>query len=457
MAVKVQNPQNIRKAKRWDEKDDSALLELLRKKIKEVTLAIKEAPSPFMRSRLKAKRKHYKEMASKVADGTYNGDIIFSEMQAAAALRTQEVLNRDRFLTPSEAKKYVSSYEDMDFDYERYFRKTRYYGRSLPILMTIITLILLAYFLIGIVLPPKLKTQLNSYQMKPDAVFVFKLGPDELDFKVENDGNWPSGDWRIVGGVEQKLAQGERYIDPSTEEAPEYVDLYKDLGMRTIDVSVLDVIQAWFSTKMLQKVRLDFIEDLPIFPRTSWFSVKYMEKAESNIVNLRNEDGSFNTIILLKYISGYCIILFLLISIILAIVCLFLNIGRIFSFTTRKFHSLHILLLIFGILTAILPAIMSIEASNDIIPALKNYFIHMGDISAFKRAELSTMMISVFAFIPAIASFLLLILPKIFKNRLKKRPTFVPKGNRPRLKQEELLEQLAYDNVEKAYQSSARR
>ena len=57
MAVKVQNTKNIRKAKRWNEKDDAALLELLRKKTKEVNLAIKEAQSPFMRARLKAKER----------------------------------------------------------------------------------------------------------------------------------------------------------------------------------------------------------------------------------------------------------------------------------------------------------------------------------------------------------------------------------------------------------------
>lgn len=458
MAVKVQNTKNIRKARRWDEKDDSALLELLRKKIKEVTLAIRDAPSPFMRARLKAKRKHYKDMATKVADGTYNGDIIFSEMQAAAALRTQEAINRERFLTPSEAKKYISSYEDMDFDYERYFRKTRYYGRSLPILMTIITIILLAYFLVGALLPASVKTQLNDYSLKPDAVFSFKLGENELDFKVKNDGNWPSGDWRIVNGVEQRLAYGERYVDPNTEQEPEYVFLYKDLGMLIIDISAFDIIKAWFFTKMLQKVRLDFIEDLPFFKGASrWFNIKYMEKAEANIVNLRNEDDSFNTVILVKYISGYCIILLLVVSFILTIVCLFLSIGRIFSFTTRKFHSLHIMLFIFGLLIALLPALMAIEASNEIIPAFKNYLIYMSDISAFKKAETATMTISLFAFVPVITSFLLLLLPKIFKNRLKKRPTFIPKGNRPRRQTGEIIEQIAYDNVEKAYQNSDKR
>ena len=91
-------------------------------------------------------------MANKVANGTYNGDIIFSEMQAAAAAHSRS-LKRDRFSNPSEARKYINSYEDMDFDYEAYFRKTRYYGVFLPILLTLLTIIFLAFFALPAFMP----------------------------------------------------------------------------------------------------------------------------------------------------------------------------------------------------------------------------------------------------------------------------------------------------------------
>lgn len=455
MAVRVQNEMNIRKAKRWNEKDDAALLELLRKKVKEVNLAIKESTSPFMRSKLKAKKAHYKSMANKVANGTYNGDIIFSEMQAAAALRTQDILKQNRYSDPREAKKYINSYEDMDFDYERYFRKTRYYGRLLPILMTVLTFVILAYFILGAFLPASIKHTLNSeYGIKPDVFFTFKLGPDDKDFRMSNEkGDWPDGDWVYSGGVEQKLTHGEPYVDPSTGEQPEYVYLYTDLGMRTINVSSFDIIKAWFRTKMLKSVRIDFLEDDDHFKGPSWFYVKYMDKAEADIVNLRDSDGGFNLPVLIKYLAGYGTILLLIVSFVLAIVALIINIARIFSYTTRRFHTLHILLMIFSLLILLLPALMAMEGTN-VIDAFKNYFVF--DYSDFLESE-STMMISLFGFVPVVLSLLLLLLPKIFKNRLKKRPTFVPKGNRPRLEKEQKMKELAYDNVRRAYQNNTRR
>ena len=63
-----------------------------------------------MRSKLKASKKaHYKDMYVKLRNGTYNGDIIFSEMQAAAALRTKDILKQERFSDPAQGRKYINS------------------------------------------------------------------------------------------------------------------------------------------------------------------------------------------------------------------------------------------------------------------------------------------------------------------------------------------------------------
>lgn len=457
MAVKIQNESTIRKAKRWNEKDDAALAELLRKKIREVDLAIKEAPSPFMRSKLRAKKAHYKSMSAKVANGTYNGDIIFSEMQAAAALRTQDALRYQRYSNPAEARKYVNSYEDMDLDYESYFRKTRYFGKFLPILTAFLTLVMLAFFVIGAFVPAATKQSLNTDQgIKVDTLFYFKLGPDALDFRVKNDGKWPDGDWRYVEGEEQVLAQGVPYVAPGETEPEEYVYLYSDLGMRTVNISSFDIIKAWFRTKMLSKVRLDFLEDSPYFQGSSWFYAKYMASAEADIPNLRNEDGSFNWSIIIKYIAGYGTILSLIAAFLLGIVCLIINIARIFSYTTRRFHVLNFLLLFLSILIIILPALMSMEGT-DAIGAFTKYFSF--DHVAFLEDPAKTLILNMFAFIPAGIAIIMLILPKLFKNRLKRRPSFVPKGNRPRQikSQEQTMQQLAYDNVRRAYRSQPRR
>ncbi len=40
--------------------------------------------------------------------------------------------------------------------------------------------------------------------------------------------------------------------------------------------------------------------------------------------------------------------------------------------------------------------------------------------------------ISVLMLLPAAISLIMMILPLFFKNRLKRRPTYVPAGNRPR-------------------------
>ena len=451
MAVKVQNVSNIRKSKRWNEKDDAALAELLKKKIKEVDLSIKAAPSPFMRSKLKARKAHYKDMYVKLENGTYNGDIIFSEMQAAAALRTKDILKQERFSDPAQGRKYINSYEDMDFDYEAYFRKTRYYGAFLPIIMTIITIILIAFFLIGAFLPRDFSHSFyDSSGLKIDTLFYFKLGRNELDYRIDNTGDWPDGDWRGQDKKQQRLTYGEPYIDPETQEAPEHVYLYSDLGLRTININTFDIVKAWFYTKMLASVRLDFLEDRAPFQGISWFYTKYMHSAEENIAYLRNEDGSFDFSILIKYLAGYGTILSVIIAFVLLVVCLVINIGRIFSYTSRRLHILHFLLLFFSVLAVILPAFMAMEGT-EIGPALKNYFVF--DHVEFMTKEQYTLMLSPLAFVPAGGAFLLLILPKIFKNRLKRKPTFVPKGNRPRRHLEHKMDQIAYGNVRRAYQS----
>ena len=87
--------------------------------------------------------------------------------------------------------------------------------------MTIITIILIAFFLIGAFLPRDFSHSFyDSSGLKIDTLFYFKLGRNELDYRIDNTGDWPDGDWRVQDKKQQRLTYGEPYIDPETQERP---------------------------------------------------------------------------------------------------------------------------------------------------------------------------------------------------------------------------------------------
>ena len=123
MAVKVRNVRNAKKAKLWDEKDDAALLTLLKRKVKDVNIALRECETPYERARLKKQKEHYKNMLHKVETGSYNGDIIFNELKASAALNQEQALSSRAHASVRGGKIYNKSYDPIDFDYDSAFRK----------------------------------------------------------------------------------------------------------------------------------------------------------------------------------------------------------------------------------------------------------------------------------------------------------------------------------------------
>ena len=345
--------------------------------------------------------------------------ILYSANAGSRCSRTKDILKQERFSDPAQGRKYINSYEDMDFDYEAYFRKTRYYGAFLPIIMTIITIILIAFFLIGAFLPRDFSHSFyDSSGLKIDTLFYFKLGRNELDYRIDNTGDWPDGDWRVQDKKQQRLTYGEPYIDPETQEAPEHVYLYSDLGLRTININTFDIVKAWFYTKMLASVRLDFLEDRAPFQGISWFYTKYMHSAEENIAYLRNEDGSFDFSILIKSrrlwhdIKRYY-------SVCALGGILVINIGRIFSYTSRRLHILHFLCCS-SACTVILPALR-----NGDRPALKNYFCLTMEFMTKEQYTLCSVHLRLCR-----RRRIFTVLPKIFKNRLKK-AHLVPKETAP--------------------------
>ena len=205
MAVKVRNVRNAKKAKLWDEQDDAALLTLLRRKIRDVNIALRECETPYERTRLRKQRDHYKAMLGKVETGSYNGDIIFSELKASAALHQEQALSSRAHASVRGGKIYNKSYDPMDFDYEAAFRKKRYFGVALPIFMTVLSLLLIAVFVIGFFLPSEINDKIyDNTGLDLRTYVVYRLGETSdgnvIDLEIDNEG------FETVAGLVLKLA-----------------------------------------------------------------------------------------------------------------------------------------------------------------------------------------------------------------------------------------------------------
>ncbi len=429
MAVRINNTENIRKAKRWSEADDAALCILLKKKIKDASISIRESDSPYERAKIKSHRNHYKSMLRKVEGGGYNGDIIFSELRAATALRGSQAAQVAEYGTVSGAKKYNNSYNDMDFDYETAFRKKRYYGAGLPIIMLILSIIFVGIFIMGAFipyLPTKVKDVISETGVSFDSLFVYRIGEGNLDIAITNDGNWPTG--TFSGKAPE---QGKPYQD-AYKNTPETVKLNADLGMLTINITPFDIVKAWFRTPMLKKTRIDFLEDSKFFKGTSYYYICFLSgtKGDSLVIK-KDEEGNFDTSVIIRHIGTYGTILFLIISFLLGIVSIITNIIRIVTYTSRKLHIVSLLSLIFSLLCMAAPAFAMIEGT-EIVPAFKSYFMSLTNYTKFTSSPDTTVGIGILFFIPSAISLIMMLLPKLMRNRLKKRPTYVPKGNRPR-------------------------
>ncbi len=433
MAVKANTTENLRKSKRWNERDDAALCLILKKKIQETTVGMRECNTPYERSRLKSQKDHFKEMLHKVESGSYNGDIIFGEMKAAAMLHSNETATFNYRSTTKGAKDYLNSYTDTDFDYESALRKKRYYGFSLPLILMILSVLIIAVFATTAFVPAKLREDMHK-DTNLDALFIYRLSEDS-DISITNDGNWPSGTYGkdADGYAIEPQVQGEPYADEYGNK-PATVLLFKDIGMQTIDISTFDVVKAWFSTPMLKKVRLDFLEDNKLFQGTSYYYKCYMEgdKASSYKIT-KDENGNLDISSIFRYVGVYGTIYCVILAVIFAILGIIMNFFRIFRYTSRKPHFTSWIGFIFCFIALICPALADVD-SMAILPAISNYFNAFLNSTAFLAEPTSTAGVSLLFLVPLALNLVLMILPKFFRNRFKKIPRFVPKGNENRLR-----------------------
>ncbi len=426
MAVKVNNIENVRKAKRWTEADDAALCILLKKKIKDTGVALRESETPYERAKLKARRNQYKSMLRKVEEGGYNGDIIFSELRAANALRGEQAARMNEYSTVAGAKKYNNAYTDVDFDYESAFRKKRYYGVALPLFLLLLSIIFVGIFIMGAFLPTSIAEEASEIGVPIDSLFVYRIGENTLDIAITNDGKWPTGTFRGDAPV-----QGKPYED-AFGNIPETVKLNGDLGMITININPFDIVKAWFHTPMLAKTRIDFLEDSKYFQGTTYYYLCFLSGTKAEALEIKkDEDGNYDNSVIIRYIGTYGTIMFLIATFLLGVVNIIVNICRLFSYTSRKVHILSTVCFVLSALCLISPALAMIEGT-DIMGAFKSYFMSLTNYDGFIANADTTVGVGILFFVPIAISLLMMILPIIFRNRLKKRPTYVPKGNKPR-------------------------
>ncbi len=411
----------------WTERDEAVLVELLKRKIKELKYDMRECDSPYARAKLRSKREEYKTLLDKVERSDYDPNILAAELKTHSQYNAVERSKKEKKLG-----RYADAYSDVNFDFESYFNRTRYFGAGAPIISIVLILALLAVMLlsvfmsIGDISNIESNLQFGDMNMSLTSIGYIKLGPGEMDFQVENDGNWPEGTW---GYEEQALKQGELYYDSNYDNPPQ-VYLYQDLGMTSINITTLDVIKALFRTPMLSEDRIDIIENQNSMQGVSWYYIRFMRNASEDIAIEKGEDGNYDGVKIIKHIATYGTIIFLVAMILLCLVEIVLNIGRLFSYTSRRLHVIPLLILIFGILTLICPAFLDLTSIEDgaIGDAFNNYFVMSWE--DFLQTDGGNVAFNLFFAILLVIPLVVTLLPLFFRNRVAKTVAYVPKGNK---------------------------
>ncbi|HOK82124.1 MAG TPA: hypothetical protein PLS05_04225 [Clostridia bacterium] len=416
----------------WTEKDEALLIDLLNRKINEIKFDIREAESPYIKARLRAKRKEYKAILAKVITGDYNSNVIAAELASAKLALASERNKQVKSLG-----KYADRYSEVDFDFKTFFGKTRYYGAGLPFFMVLILAVMACFMLISFILPAatinSIEDSISSdIKLSVTSIAYIRLGPGEQDFRVPNDGNWPKGTYQtpndyLPNGVEYKAPDGT---------VPEYVFLYADLKMVSIDITAVDMLKAVFRMPMFSRNRVDFIENLDQMQGRSWYYIRFMnaENRLNSMEIVKDASGKYDWTAIVRYIATNGAVVCLWVTVILCLAELILCVFRMFTYTSRRLHVIPILILLFGLLTMIMPAFAEVEALNGdgILSALTGYFTPYFD-EFLAESSLQIIINLLYLIVLVAVPILLIILPLVMHNRQPKPITFVPKGNRPHI------------------------
>lgn len=416
----------------WTERDEAVLVELLKRKIHELKYDIRDATSPYAKRHLKDKREEYKTLLYKVEAGEYDPNILANELQTHSQYSNKKLDKKKKKLG-----RYADAYTDVDFDYEGYFSKTRYFGAALPIVMLILLIVFMGIIFSAAFIPMESMVAVEDsisegmdVRMSFGSVAYFRLGPNENDFSIINNGEWPKGAFLFE---EHKYEQGEKYEDPVTLVPPERVLLYEDAEMIAIDVTILDIIKAMFKTEPFAENRLDPIENLGVMQGPSWYYLKYIRDRKEDLKIRKMEDGSYDNVAIIRAVATYGTIVSLILMVLLAFIELILCIGRLFSYTSRRLHAIPIFIVIFGLITMFLPAFLDINAAtNDAVKeCLQNYFKTSWTEIVELGENAPTITFNMLFPLLLIFPLLISIMPLFFRNREAKTVAFVPKGNKP--------------------------
>ena len=330
---------------KWTERDEAVLVDLLKRKIHEIKWEIRDSDSPYARAKLRRTRTEYKKLLEKVERGDYDANILAAEMKTHSEYNTVQRQKREKALG-----RYADAYAGIDFDFESYFSKTRYFGAACPLVMLVLTILLLVALFLSSFLSADMINSVNEsfydmtgIRLSLTSIGYIRLGPNEMDFEVPNDGNWPSGTFTNPA---EATPQGQRWEDKENNIYPDTVWLFENLGMDTIDITVYDVIKALFRTPMMSENRIDVIENLDEMQGPSWYYVRFIRDRADDIVIERDENGDLNGLNIVRHIATYGTIVFLILTIILAAIEVIMNIGRLFSYTSRRLHALPIFILL---------------------------------------------------------------------------------------------------------------
>ncbi len=397
----------------WEQGDETLLLYTIEDKLASLDQAIKDADRPSRRNKLKAEKKAYRDMQAKVKAGNYGSVDLYKKL-ARAGIKV-DASNR--------GKGSSSRYDTIDFKFDQYFLKTRYYGIASPLLIILLTGLLIGVMILGMFLPAEIKEPLDEIGINITSLYTFKLSETE-DLLAPNNGNWPPGTWQEgAAGV-----QGKVYTSP-TGETPDVVRLYGHLGMATVDITVFDVANAFINWTVSPSYKLDFIENLSFMQTADMYYSRFMLGKEDHLSFAKQPDGTYNTNNLLYIVAVYGTLI-AIIGIIFCVLCaLISSIVSLFTYTGRRLHFYAWGLLVFSAIAAILPAFLAIASGVTAGGCFAPYFSFLN--SSFMDNESAIIMLNLPLLLMMVVSVLILVAPKFFKNKPIKLPTHVPKGNRP--------------------------
>lgn len=406
-------------ASAWRAEDEVTLRYAIDGQLTHLNEQILKANTPGKKAKLRDRKKELLAMRKKVDNGLYGSTALYARLE------------RMGIKPEATGKGSVSRYDTMDFKFDEYFRKTRYYGGMLPLLIIIFTVLMIFILALGSILPRSLDSEMNpvsseeetAFSFHIDSLFMFKLS-SKNDFLIKNDGKWPLGLW----AEGKELEEGELYKD-ATGNTPATVRVYAELGMTAIKLSVWDVANAFFRTSAMSSYRIDPIENLPVFDGADWYYAKYIMNQDDFLYFGKQADGTYNVTNLIYIIAVYGTIIAILGLFVTAICAIVSSIVSMFTFTGRRLHVYAVFSIIFLAMALILPAFLAIPSGVEPKDCLSTYF--MFNDATFLSEDGGPLTVNfpiIFAFIPAV---LVLLLPKFFKNKASKLPTYVPKGNRP--------------------------